>query len=32
MAFLTSALDGGEWPSSCADCFTSRERPAVPNG
>jgi hypothetical protein len=25
-AFLTSALDGGEWSASCPDRFTHRER------
>jgi hypothetical protein len=27
--FLTSALERGEWSTSCPDCFVSRER-AVP--
>jgi len=24
--FLTSTLDGGEWPASCPGCLTPRER------
>jgi len=25
LAFLTLALDGGEWSTSCPDCFIPRE-------
>jgi len=31
-AFLISALDGGEWLSSCSNRFIPRERPPVPTG
>jgi hypothetical protein len=29
--FLMTALDGGEWSTSCAGCFTGRERAPATN-
>ena len=29
-SFLTSALDGGQWPTSCRGRFTTAKEPSVP--
>jgi len=29
-SFLTSALDGGQWPASCRGRFTPAKEPSVP--
>jgi hypothetical protein len=31
-AFLTLALDGGEWSASCPGCFTPGKESLVPTG